>query len=431
MYHSRKSDVLDCLQKETEEWLSPNDFQEAPLHFDSVIIDGGALIHSLAPKDGILTFENYLTKQFLKHIEMELRKTQRLDIVWDAYWESYIKGETRDDRGIGVRLKVGPNVRLPRNWAEFLRQPSNKVELFNYLSQATTSNLELIQYDFYITQGKSVLHVGPGPDMTEQCDHEEADTRIVIHALHSLREGAKTVLVHTVDSDVVVILMTHFNRFECVSQGCRIFVSFGKGKHKRMLNIREMCMALGKERCIALPLWVAQNGCDSTSSLRGRSKRTAFSAWNKSANEVMKAMMELMQQPFMKLTLESDQLVHGIGEFFVTMYGGGAKNINDQRQNIFCQRNQNPELIDLPPTQNALFHHCQRAQYQASIWVSAHVAKMKVPDPLEYGWKKPEKRLLPVWISIPESKTNVLLVKCWSSVAANGIVATLVVERKK
>ena len=50
--------------------------------------------------------------------------------------------------------------------------------------------------------------------MTEQYDHDEADTRIVIHVLHSLREGAKAVLVHTADSDVVVILMTHFNRFD-------------------------------------------------------------------------------------------------------------------------------------------------------------------------------------------------------------------------
>jgi len=51
--------------------------------------------------------------------------------------------------------------------------------------------------------------------------------------------------------------------------------------------------------------------------------------------------------------------------FFVTMHGGGAESINEQCQKIFCQRNQNPELI--PPTQNALFHHYQRALYQASV----------------------------------------------------------------
>jgi len=110
IYHSRKSKVLDCLHKEIEGRLSSMDFQESLTHFDSVVIDGGALIHSLIPRAGAVTFENYLTKHFLKHLQMELRKTQRLDIVWDTYWESSIKGQARDDSGMGVRLKIGPIV---------------------------------------------------------------------------------------------------------------------------------------------------------------------------------------------------------------------------------------------------------------------------------------------------------------------------------
>ena len=94
--------------------------------------------------------------------------------------------------------------------------------------------------------------------------------------LHALREEARTVLVKTVDSDVVVILITHFNLFERLSQECEVYVSFGSGKHNRILNIREMSLALGAQRCTALPLWVALTGCDSTSSMRGRSKRMAL-----------------------------------------------------------------------------------------------------------------------------------------------------------
>jgi len=44
---------------------------------------------------------------------------------------------------------------------------------------------------------------------------------------------------------------------------------------------------------------------------------------------------------------------------------------------------------------------------------SANVAEMKSPDPLEYGWKKIGKRLLPVWMSIPDvSIACQELVKC-------------------
>ena len=102
-----------------------------------------------------------------------------------------------------------------------------------------------------------MLHVGPEPEMTETCDHDEADTRMVIHVLHALNEGAKTILVHcvqTVESDVVVILIHHFHRFDTLSQGCQLLVNFGNEKHNRILNIREMSVALGIQRCIALPL---------------------------------------------------------------------------------------------------------------------------------------------------------------------------------
>ena len=96
-----------------------------------------------------------------------------------------------------------------------------------------------------------------------------------------------------------------------------------------------------------------------------------------------------MQQPFTTLKLNSIQFLT-LETFFVNMHGGGgAENINQQRRKIFCQRSQNPELI--PPTQNALFHHCQRALYQASVWVSANVAEMKSPDPLDMAgrsWAK-------------------------------------------
>ena len=43
------------------------------------------------------------------------------------------------------------------------------------------------------------------------CNHEEADTRIVIHVLHALKQGAKTVQVRTVDTDIVVILAGKFH----------------------------------------------------------------------------------------------------------------------------------------------------------------------------------------------------------------------------
>ena len=72
------------------------------------------LIHQLDVR-GTGTFEQFTQRLFLKHFQVELRKVSRLDIVWDTYRPMSIMGHTRDERGHGVRLKVGPNVRIPGN----------------------------------------------------------------------------------------------------------------------------------------------------------------------------------------------------------------------------------------------------------------------------------------------------------------------------
>ena len=47
-----------------------------------------------------------------------------------------------------------------------------------------------------------------------QCDHEEADTRIAIHIEDSLRNGARTILVRTVDNYVMVIIAGVFFKLQ-------------------------------------------------------------------------------------------------------------------------------------------------------------------------------------------------------------------------
>ena len=39
------------------------------------------------------------------------------------------------------------------------------------------------------------------------CNHEEADTRILVHVRDALDKGGRSVFVRTVDTDVLVILI--------------------------------------------------------------------------------------------------------------------------------------------------------------------------------------------------------------------------------
>ena len=58
----------------------------------------------------------------------------------------------------------------------------------------------------YIVTGSSVVSVGACHPM-QACNHEQADTRILIH-LHD--NGAATCLVRTVDTDVIVTIAGKF-----------------------------------------------------------------------------------------------------------------------------------------------------------------------------------------------------------------------------
>ena len=57
----------------------------------------------------------------------------------------------------------------------------------------------------YFTSGQVEVFIGetvPG----QKFNHEKADTRIVVHVLHALKQGDQTIYVRTVDREVVVIL---------------------------------------------------------------------------------------------------------------------------------------------------------------------------------------------------------------------------------
>ena len=83
----------------------------------------------------------------------------------------------------------------------------------------------------YVTSGQAVSGQAFGfSSMMDCCNHEEADTRIVVHLQHALKQGAKTVLVRTVDTDVIVILAGLFNDLVVLQPLTDIWVAFGMGK---------------------------------------------------------------------------------------------------------------------------------------------------------------------------------------------------------
>ena len=83
------------------------------------MIDGAALVNMLKPQREDKTFSGN-ANTFNCYVTAHLQNVTRVDIVWDEYQEKTLKAATRRKRGQGVRQRVAPENKLPRNWSEFL-----------------------------------------------------------------------------------------------------------------------------------------------------------------------------------------------------------------------------------------------------------------------------------------------------------------------
>jgi len=71
----------------------------------------------------------------------------------------------------------------------------------------------------------------------QTCNHEEADTRILIYIQDALDNGSTTCLVCTVDSDVAAIFVGKFHSLLEQCPSAEVWLAFGTGKWFKNINI--------------------------------------------------------------------------------------------------------------------------------------------------------------------------------------------------
>ena len=109
----------------------------------------------------------------------------------------------------------------------------------------------------------------------QPCDHEEANTRIVLHLYDAVCQGAQDILVHTVDTDVIVTLTGLFGN---LPSSVNVWVAFSTGKNYRYYCINTIYQSLREDKSRALPFFHAFSGCDTTSQFNGKAKKSMWEA---------------------------------------------------------------------------------------------------------------------------------------------------------
>lgn len=181
------------------------------------------------------------------------------------------------------------------------------------------------------------------------CNHEEADTRIVVHVVHALEHGATNIQIRTVDTDVIAILVGRYHDLITSHPDANISISFGMGKNFCFYSINNICASLGEQRSRALPVFHAFTGCDQTSAFNGKGKKSAWQAWQ-AYEDVTDTLVYLAHNPFEQLWKESPHFKN-LERWTVIMYDrtSACTSINETRMDLFCHRSCTMEK--LPPTQ--------------------------------------------------------------------------------
>ncbi|MGH0123575.1 UNVERIFIED_CONTAM: hypothetical protein FKN15_037020 [Acipenser sinensis] len=252
----------------------------------------------------------------------------------DRYQEKSIKARTRKKRSKRSRpirhVIENRDVPLPKKWTNFLALPENKADLAHFLSAQHIScnytNIEVVAAGGFEDK-REVISTNPSTDVTPlQASHEEADTRMVLHAVNS---SFDTVVLLAWDTDVFLLLIHHFENMQCTN----LWMVAGTSKRRKFVPIHTLCDQLPPMLRSNLFAFHALAGCDVTSYLANNSKRAGWKVFTSHAE----LLSELGKVPL------TENAVHSAEEFVVKLYRVGSQvtSVDSARHALFAKAKQN------------------------------------------------------------------------------------------
>ena len=217
--------------------------------------------------------------------------------------------------------------------------------------------------------------------------YEEADLRIPIHVLDSLKAGNKVCVVISSDTDVTVALLYHMPVF--IQNGIEeLWVRAGVGDTTRYLPLHTLFQRLGGSLCDVLPAENSLTGCDITSKVG--TKKAA-----------LKAQPQMLLKHFGKSPNLSEQMVKNTEVYLIKVLKpqSDARNFSEYRSEVF-HHTKASSLQNLPPTSQGISPHIKRSLYNAytmmhclDIYLDKENVVVLKPD--DYGYEYEQEDLIP------------------------------------
>lgn len=330
----------------------------------ATIIDGMSQVQKLNVGGEQTTF-GVVASSLLTKVLHEGSQSSRMDVVFDTYRNISIKNTERTMRGevAGVQLSHISATQLVKQWRMFLSEVKNKTSLIKFISQEWRGEecmgrlKEKILFVTGESKGWKITEEGSENVAELTSNHEEADTRLLLHAAHTAQEGYKAIAITSEDTDVFILLL---NLSSIIN--VKLFMRCGSRTKTRLVDVKGIVQRTGQEVCEGLIGLHSFTGCDTVSAFAGKGKIGAFKIL-KSDEGARRALWELG-----KSWTVSENLFILLEKFTCSMYmsvGNTTGCVNDARYKLFCAKNGEVESHQLPPCQDSIRKHILRANYQA------------------------------------------------------------------
>lgn len=373
---SGKSDLGNILQENVHQSQPPiSQYQTC------TIIDGMAAVQSLGNTSGAKSFgewSNNFTAYVVSHFS---DKCTRVDVVFDRYVQNSIKGGTRAKRkggkSKGIRRDVESREQRIGSWERFIVIEENKASLAHFLSTEMSQRYGTHPRRELVVSGgfKEILKVWSSSASREDLqelssNHEEADTRIVLHTRDATAKGYKQVNVLCRDTDVLALLVAHKQDL-CEE----IWMFSGTSRRKRYIPVHKI--TLPEEKRKSLLAFHAITGCDTTSQFAGIGKQTAWKVFDSSPRLIEHLGEDCPPEASVLADAEA---------FVCQLYNYGTDGVDIDKERAAAFRKVKKNLDSLPPTKDALHLHIHRANFQSMIWKNAKEPRPSPASPEENGW---------------------------------------------
>ena len=230
-------------------------------------------------------------------------------------------------------------------------------------------------------------------------DQEEADTKVILHALNSLAalEGNVCIRSPSGDTDIFVVALG------IITERSRVKFDHGNGSNRKKIWLDEIEMPVDKRQ--ALIGFHAMTGNDYVSAFFRKGKAMCWKAMIKEDRFV---------EAFTRLGEDwelSDEIVTILEMYVCRLYGSKKNTVNAVRFHIFECKQKKGVMVDLsilPPCISTLRLHLERANYVARLWKLAGTAMVHPPMPVGSGWDMDGEV---VWIenTFPEEISSIFL----------------------